>query len=433
MQTFFIRTYGCQMNELDSLIIKGILERRNMVEAAGEEEAHLLIFNTCSIRDLAERKVLGKLGLLFRSKKKRIIGIAGCMAIAKKERLFQKFPQLDFVIGPNNIADLDTILDELACQKGHHLKTDLQHTENIDYLLAKRHGIKADVSIIRGCNNFCSYCIVPYTRGREASRPDAGILAECKILIEKGVKEICLLGQNVNSYGKDLPGSIRFPQLLARINDLEGLLRIRFLTSHPKDISPDLILAIKELPKVCEFVHFPIQSGSNAVLKSMNRKYTREEYLEKALKLKTEVPNVRLGTDIIVGFPGETEADFLQTVSVFEKMRFGTAFIFAYSPRSGTAAAQLADNVLPEEKQKRLQHLLALHQRIMTEEAINELGKVKEVLVERFNRDQKTLKGHTRSGQKVIFKGAAKEIGSLQQVKLLQFKNQTFLAALIET
>ncbi|MDP1881101.1 MAG: tRNA (N6-isopentenyl adenosine(37)-C2)-methylthiotransferase MiaB, partial [Parachlamydiaceae bacterium] len=316
LKTFFIRTYGCQMNELDTEIMVGQLENRGLIRCQLESDADLLIYNTCSIRDLAERKAMGKLGLLVRTpQKKSIIGVTGCMANAKKESLFQKLPHIDFVLGTNNIHELNLVLDQVIATGKQQVKTDDHFSFELDYLSAKRDDkVKAYVSIIRGCDKFCTYCVVPYTRGSEVSRSPENILEECKQLADQGYKELTLLGQNVNSYGKDQPEwNCLFHDLLYQIDKIPGIERVRFMTSHPVDITRELMEGIRDLKSLCEFVHFPLQAGSNRILKKMHRIYTVEQYLEKVHLLRELVPNVSLGTDIIVGFPTETDEEFQET------------------------------------------------------------------------------------------------------------------------
>lgn len=422
------------MNELDTEIMAGQLQKRGLVTAQDEETADLLIFNTCSIRDLAERKVMGKLGRLGRGQKQNtLIGVTGCMAMAKKDSLFRKFPHLDFVVGTNNISDLGTVLDEVLYTKRQIFKTDDRFEENLDYLVAKRDNkIKACVSIIRGCDKFCTYCVVPYTRGEEVSRPPASIVEECKELIRQGYKEITLLGQNVNSYGKDKPEwNCLFHDLLYQLDKIPGMERIRFMTSHPIDITVELMQAIRDLPSLCEFVHFPIQAGSSRILKKMHRIYTKEQYLEKVSLLRDIVPDVSLGTDMIVGFPTETEAEFQETYEVLKQIRYSLAFIFAYSPRKGTPAMRWKDDISEEIKQDRLQRLMDLQEQISNEERTQVLGQSFSVLVERFNKDGKMLKGRTRCWKKVIFEGDETFIGTLQQVKVHSFSHQTLVGTLL--
>ena len=416
------------MNELDSEMMVGQLQKRGLTQVHDEKEGDILLFNTCSIRDLAERKVMGKIGQLGRKKKKQIIGITGCMAMAKKETLFKKLPNVDFVIGTNNISDLNMVLDNVIESGKQQIKTDDQFEENLDYLVATRdHKVKAHVSIIRGCDKFCTYCVVPYTRGQEVSRPPKDIEEEVRLLADQGYKEITLLGQNVNSYGKDKPEwKELFHDLLCRLDGVNGIERIRFLTSHPIDITKELMEAIRDLPSLCEFVHFPIQAGASRILKKMHRIYTKEQYFEKVALLKEIVPNVSLGTDIIVGFPTETDEEFEETLEVFRQIRYSVAFLYTYSPRKGTPAMRWKDDIPEAVKEERLQRLLALHEEITAEERQHLLGKEMEVLVERHNRDGQ-LKGRTRCWKKVIFPGDESLIGTLQTVKIHGYNHQTLI------
>ena len=434
LKTFFIRTYGCQMNELDSELMVGQLEKRGLQRITDENEADLLLFNTCSIRDLAERKVMGKIGKIGASRTRRaMIGVTGCMAMAKKETIFHKLPHVDFVIGTNNISDLNEVLDEVLETGKQTIRTDDQFEENLDYLIAKRDDpVKAYVSIIRGCDKYCTYCVVPYTRGQEVSRHPDSILEECNRLVCQGYKEITLLGQNVNSYGKDKPEwNCLFHDLLYRLDAIVGLERVRFMTSHPVDITLELMQAIRDLPSACEFVHFPIQAGSDRILKKMHRIYTVEKYLEKVHLLREIVPNVSLGTDIIVGFPTETDEEFQQTYDIFKQIRYSVAFLFAYSARKGTPAFRWKDDILEEVKQERLQRLLSLHSEICAEERQTFLNTQVEVLVERRNRDEKHLKGRTRCWKNVIFSGEDPLIGTLQQIKVTGYSHQTLIGELV--
>lgn len=432
LNTFFIRTYGCQMNELDSELMIGQLEKRGLKRTENEEDADLMIFNTCSIRDLAERKVMGKLGQMGRSQyKKSIIGVTGCMAMAKKESLFRKLPHVDFVIGTNNISDLNSVLDEVIETGRQTIRTQDEFEENLDYLIAKRDDpVKALVSIIRGCDKFCTYCVVPYTRGQEVSRPPESIEEECRKLAGAGYKEITLLGQNVNSYGKDKPEwNCLFHDLLYRLDKIPGIERIRFMTSHPVDITLELMQAIRDLPKLCEFVHFPLQAGSDRILKKMHRIYTVEEYLGKVALLRETVPGVMLGTDIIVGFPTETEEEFNMTYELLKQIRYSVAYIYAYSARKGTPAFRWKDDIAEEVKQERLQRLLTLHQEIGAEERQEMLGKTVEVLVES-GREGGQLKGRTRCWKSVLFSGDPSLVGTLQHVKIHSYNHQTLLGML---
>ncbi|MCH9626647.1 MAG: tRNA-2-methylthio-N(6)-dimethylallyladenosine synthase [Chlamydiales bacterium] len=433
-KTFYMRTYGCQMNELDTEVMAGILAKRGLTATEDENQADLLIFNTCSIRDLAERKVMGKLGQLGRRKKRdRIIGVTGCMANAKKEGLFQKLPHVDFVLGTNNIHDLDGVLDEVLHTGTQAVRTDEEFFQELDYTAAKRMDkYKAYVSIIRGCDKYCTYCVVPYTRGPEVSRHPDHIVEECRHLVGEGTQEITLLGQNVNSYGKDqAEWNTLFHDLLYKLDKIEGLKRVRFLTSHPVDITRELMEAVRDLPSLCEHVHFPLQAGSSRVLRKMHRIYTKEEYMEKVALLRSLVPGVALGTDMIVGFPTETEEEFEETMEAMRQVRYSNAFLYTYSPRKGTPAKRWADDVPEEVKTDRHQRLLALHNQIAAELMSEMLGKEVEVLVERRNRDQKHLKGLTRCWRNVIFEGEDALIGTLQKVTLQSFTHNTFIGKML--
>lgn len=418
------------MNELDSEVMKGMLLRLGLERTEDENSADLLIFNTCSVRDLAERKALGKIGKLSRSRKDRpIIGITGCMATAKREKLFDKLPHIDFVLGTNNIHSLNEVLDQVLLGD-RVVRADSKFSTELEYGGAQRDDpVKACVSIIRGCNKHCTYCIVPYTRGEEVSRPPEDIIAECRQLVEKGYREITLLGQNVNSYGKDRPDwRFLFHDLLYRLDSIPNLSRVRFLTSHPVDISKELMEAIRDLPSVCEFVHFPLQAGSNRILQKMHRMYTREEYEEKVTSLREMVPHVALGTDIIAGFPTEAECEFQETVHALETIKFSTAFLFAYSPRNGAPASRWKDDVPKEVKEERLQKLLDVQEGVSYNEMQSMMKKSVEVLVEGLSvKDTGMVKGRTRSWKNVVFPGGKELIGTLQTVSLHSFTHQTFI------
>lgn len=431
LKNFYVRTYGCQMNELDSEIMVGLLENRGLTRTDDENSADLLIFNTCSIRDLAERKVMGKLGQLGHSLQNHpIIGVTGCMANAKKDTLFQKLPHIDFVLGTNNIHELNHVLDDVLATDQQVIRTDDQFQFELDYLGAKREDqVKAYISIIRGCNKFCTYCVVPYTRGPEVSRSPENIIEECQKLMSEGYKELILLGQNVNSYGKDKPEwNCLFHDLLYQIDKIPGLERVRFMTSHPVDITKELMEAIRDLKTLCEFVHFPMQAGANRILKKMHRIYTIEQYLKKVQMLREIVPDVALGTDIIVGFPTETEEEFQQTYDLMKEIEFSVAFLFAYSARKGTPAMRWKDDITEDVKQERLQRLLKLHDDIATKQRQKLLDTVVEVLVERRNfKDSNLLKGRTRCWKNVLFEGGDEHIGTIQQVRIHSYNHHTLI------
>ena len=430
-KTFYIRTYGCQINELDSDLLAGLLKKRGLTQVSTEDAADLLLYNTCSVRDHAERKVMGKIGQLGRREKTKMIGITGCMSMAKRETLFRKLPHIDFVIGTNNIKDVNEVLDQVLQTKEQQIRVDDRFENNLDYFLADRKDrVKAHVSIIRGCDKFCTYCVVPYTRGQEVSRPPEDIQEECSRLAEQGYKEITVLGQNVNSYGKDRPEwKTLFHDLLYRLDRIEGIERIRFMTSHPIDITEELMYAVRDLPSLCELVHFPMQAGSSRILKKMHRIYTKEQYLEKVAKLKNIVPNVALGTDIIVGFPTETEEEFEETYRLFKEIYYDVAFLYSYSPRKGTPAMRWKDDVPENVKEERLQRLMELYHSIASEKLQGIVGQTVEVLVEGKNKTG-LLKGRTRTWKKVIFPGEESLIGQLLQVKIHSYHHQTLLGDL---
>lgn len=430
-QTFFVRTYGCQMNEQDSEVMIGMLERRGLTRTEDEMKADILIYNTCSIRDLAERKVMGKLGQLGRTKQRdAIIGITGCMANNKKDSIFRKLPHVDFVLGTNNIHELDAVLDEVTHTGQPTYRTDNRFEHELDYNVSSRADkVKAYVTIIRGCNKYCTYCVVPYTRGPEVSRDPDSIIEECKVLADQGYREVTLLGQNVNSFGKDKNDGILFHDLLHRIDDINGIDRVRFMTSHPYDITRELMEAVRDLPSLCEFIHFPIQAGSSRVLRKMHRMYTVEEYLEKVAMFRELVPNVALGTDIIVGFPTETEEEFQQTYDVLKEIEYSVAFLFAFSPRKGTPAMRWRDDIPEEVKQDRLQRLIQLQDGIYAKQREAMVGKELDVLIERpSTRNPELLKGRTRCWKNVLLPGGEDLVGTIQPVKLNSFTHQTFMA-----
>lgn len=435
LKKFFVKTYGCQMNELDTEVMSGMLEQRGLSRTPNEMEADLLIFNTCSVRDLAERKAMGKIGRLGKSKQKNaVIGVTGCMANAKKETLFRKLPNVDFVLGTNNIHDLNNVLDDVLSSKQKVYRTDGRFEHEIDYLSASREDkIKAHISIIRGCDKFCTYCVVPYTRGPEVSRTPDHIIEEVKKLVDNGYKEITLLGQNVNSYGKDQKEwNCLFHDLLYRLDKIEGLERVRFMTSHPIDITRELMEAVRDLRTLCEFVHFPIQSGSSRILKKMHRIYTLEQYMEKIHLFKEICPNVVLGTDIIVGFPTETEEEFQMTYDALKEIEYGVGFIFAYSPRKGTPAMRFKDDIPEEVKLERLHRLLELQDGVYNKQRLALIDEEVEVLVEKVSiKDGNQLKGRTRCWKNVIFSGDPSMIGSLQKIKVHSFSHQTLIGSLV--
>jgi len=433
---FLIITYGCQMNVRDSEIAEDLLLEAGYEPASTEKEADVIIVNTCSVREKAESKVYGKLGELFRLKNKRPhlkLVVMGCMVQrpGAAREIAQKAPYVNVLLGTQGITRLPRLLEE-AEKRPPEEKPVIYVTEEWevppeeDLPRRRARGAQAYVNITYGCNNFCAYCIVPYTRGRERSRRPEAILQEIRELVEQGVIEVTLLGQNVNAYGKDLPDGIDFPQLLAKVNEIEGLKRIRFLVPHPRDFTLELVEAMARLDKVCEHVHLPLQAGSNRVLKLMGRGYTRERYLELVEALRRSIPEISITTDLIVGFPGEREEDFLQTLDMVERVQFDNAFTFMYSPRPGTRAAQMSDQIPLEVKKERLLRLMELQNRISLAKNQLLLGKEVEVLVEGPSKtDPGNLSGRTRTHKLVIFPGPPELTGRLVKVKIIQA--QTFL------
>ena len=411
----YIKTYGCQMNERDSEALAGALSRRGYLLTSEEGDADILIFNTCSVREQAERKAIGKLGILKRLKKVRpdiFIGIMGCMAQKRGEELLQSIPHLDFAVGTEQLGKIPDLIDDLVRKRRRGLLLDESHEEltGVEDHLLEANPVSAYISITRGCNRFCSYCIVPYVRGREKSRKQEDIVAEAAGLVAAGVKEIMLLGQNVAAFGMDgdlrppPPGLSPFAELLEALNQVEGLRRIRFTSPYPSYFNDRLIEAIASLPKVCHGIHLPLQSGSDRILKLMNRQYGAEQYLDIVRKLKALIPDVSFSTDIIVGFPGESDEDFAATRKVMAEVGFDNAYIFKYSPREGTPAA-LMDGQLPQEvKEDRNQILLAdLAAGTASANAAYE-GKTLEVLAEGVSkRNGERWSGRTSNNKNVIF------------------------------
>lgn len=425
---YHILTYGCQMNVRDSETISGLLEGMGYEETDILGDANLVVFNTCSVRHSAENKVYGKLGEINKLKKSKpdlMIAFGGCMAQVPEVKRRLKRLGVDLLFGTHNIHELPYLIEEVKSTN----KKVYQVWDNagpvIEPLPAKREpGLSAFVNIMYGCNNFCSYCIVPYTRGRERSRTPEYIIKEINDLANEGYKEITLLGQNVNSYGRGLEKPIDFAELLKMVADNSpGIERIRFTTSHPKDISDKLIDTIAEGGKICEHVHVALQSGSNKILEMMNRKYTREHYINITNKMRDKIPNVAITTDIIVGFPGETDGDFADTIDVVNKVQFDAAYTFMYSPRSGTRAAEFTDHIPLEEKKARLAYLMDVQYKIAAR--INKAleGKVEEVLVEGPSKtDSNYLTARTRTNRIVIFSGPDSLIGQLINVRIKEGK-----------
>ncbi|WP_027340253.1 tRNA (N6-isopentenyl adenosine(37)-C2)-methylthiotransferase MiaB [Halonatronum saccharophilum] len=434
-----IITYGCQMNEHDSEKLAGVLEGEGYKATKELEKADIIILNTCCVRENAELKVYGKVGQLKRLKEENpdlIIGICGCMMQQDEvvKEIKEKYRHVDIVFGTHNIHHFPELLQKAKEDKNPLVRVWDESKELIpDMPVQRTDDYRAWVTIIYGCNNFCTYCIVPYVRGREKSRPLENIVGEIKGLVEDGVKEITLLGQNVNSYGNDFEDGTDFADLLAAINEVEGLARIRFMTSHPKDCSDRLIEAVAKLDKVCPHFHLPVQAGSNNVLKAMNRGYTREEYLELVSKIRESNPEASIGTDVIVGFPGETEEDFQDTLDLFKKVKYDMTYNFIYSKRTGTPAAKKEDQVSEEEKKERLQRLIDLQKNISMENNQKYLGETVEVLVEGESKNNPDrLTGRTDTNKIVIFESDEDLTGELVDVKIDKVQSWTLYGNLVD-
>jgi tRNA-2-methylthio-N6-dimethylallyladenosine synthase len=427
MKSYHLTTFGCQMNAHDSERIKGMLESLGYGESADRAGADLILFNTCSIREAADSRFVAHLGEAKRLKREdpqRVIGVGGCWAQSVKEEVFARFPFVDVAFGPGQVHKLAEFLtsDSLTAQGFFEFEGFTGH------LPAKRaREFQGWVQISVGCNSVCSYCIVPSTRGREVSRPAPELVAEIRRLAADGVREVTLLGQNVNSYGRDLPRGqkLTFAQLLAEVDAVEGIGRIRYTSPHPKDMREDVIRAHAELPSLCEHIHLPLQSGSSAVLKRMRRTYNRERYLDRVALIREHVPDCALTTDIIVGFPGETEEDFAQTLAVAEEVGYDGAFTFVYSPRRDTEAATLPGQVDHEVKVARMERLVEVVQRRARERAQRFVGRTLEVLVEGPSRtDPSRLRGRTRHNKVVNFDGLGAP-GDLMEVTIASATSQT--------
>ncbi|HEY1519383.1 MAG TPA: tRNA (N6-isopentenyl adenosine(37)-C2)-methylthiotransferase MiaB [Solirubrobacteraceae bacterium] len=427
MKRYHVTTFGCQMNEHDSERMKGMLESLGYSEAPARDQADLILFNTCSIREKADSRFVAHLGEAKRLKSDRpgvIVGVGGCWAQSVKEEVFARFPFVDVAFGPGQVHKLAEFLvsDSLSAQGYFEFEG---FTGHLPAKRARDHHAWVQISV--GCNCVCSYCIVPSTRGREVSRPSDELLTEVQELAEDGVREVTLLGQNVNSYGRDLPRERRttFAELLARVDAVDGIDRIRYTSPHPKDMREDVIRAHAELPALCEHIHLPLQSGSSRVLKRMRRTYTRERYLDRVAMIREHVPDCALTTDIIVGFPGETDSDFEQTVEVAEQVGYDGAFTFIYSPRRGTEAATLPDQMPHELKVERLQRLVEVVQRRALERAQRFVGRTLDVLVEGPSRtDPSRLRGRSRHNKVVNFTGLGAP-GELVEVEILDATSQT--------
>jgi tRNA-2-methylthio-N6-dimethylallyladenosine synthase len=419
MPAYYLRSFGCQMNEHDAERIRAVLEDLGYESVGEPRAADVLIYNTCTVRHSADDRLAGHLGTAARAKRedpRRVIAVTGCLPQAERAAFFARFPFVDVALGPQNLHRLrEAILGALARRSGAASAPQgyFDDGPSLSSELPSRRGrpYQAWVQVMSGCTNFCSYCIVPYVRGSERSRLPHDIEAEVQALVQDGVKEITLLGQNVNAYGRDLDSSgsaPTFAQLLRRLDRLPGLQRTRFMTSHPKDLSDELVDAIAYLPTVCEHVHLPAQSGSDRILAAMRRGYTVQRYLERVAALRAATPDVAITTDLIVGFPGETEEDFAGTLALVEAARFDAAFTFVYSPRPGTAAASFPRQVDGDIKRDRVRRLIALTQQVSAERRARFVNRRLDVLVEGPSRDGHLLRGRTRHNVTVNFTGQAR-------------------------
>ena len=419
-------TFGCQMNSRDSEKLAGVLERIGYVETE-DENADFVIYNTCTVRENANQRVYGRLGYLHSLKKKNphmMIALCGCMMQEPQvvEKLKKSYSFVNLIFGTHNIYKFAELV--VSALLSDRMVIDIwKDTDKIveDLPVERKYPFKSGVNIMFGCNNFCSYCIVPYVRGRERSRNPKDIIREIERLVADGVVEVMLLGQNVNSYGKNLEEPMTFAQLLQEVEKIEGLERIRFMTSHPKDLSDELIEVMKNSKKICRHIHLPLQSGSSRILKLMNRRYDKEKYLDLVRKIREAMPDISLTTDIIVGFPGETEEDFLETMDVVEKVRYDSAFTFIYSKRTGTPAAVMEDQVPEDVVKDRFDRLLKKVQEIGREMSSRDTGTVQEVLVEEQNsQDPHLVTGRLSNNLLVHFPGDVSLIGQLCKVELLE-------------
>lgn len=435
--TYCLTTFGCQMNEKQSEVVAGIMDECGFVRVRSEE-ADVVIYNTCTVRENANLKVYGRLGKLKNLQKqnpdKKIV-LFGCMMQESHvvEKIQKEYSFVNLVFGTHNIFKFAELFYTML-ESQSQIVDIWEGTDAIveDLPTERNYDFKSGVNIMFGCNNFCSYCIVPYVRGRERSREPEAILKEIRRLVADGVTEVMLLGQNVNSYGKTLEHPVSFASLLEQIEEIEGLKRIRFMTSHPKDLSDELIAVMAKSNKICHHLHLPMQSGSSRILKEMNRRYDKEKYLELVDKIRTAIPDISLTTDIIVGFPGETEEDFLETMNVVEKSDFDTAFTFIYSKRSGTPAARMEEQVPEEVVKDRFDRLLALVQEKGRVASSRFEGTVQEVLIETESKDKGILTGRTQYNLLVHFPGDLSLLGTYAKVRLDTCKGFYYLGSLVD-
>ena len=433
--TYHVTTFGCQMNARDSEKLAGILEECGFIREEDELSADFVIYNTCTVRDNANQKFFGHLGSIGAVKKthpEMLIGVCGCLSQEEsaREKILKSYPFVDLVFGTHNVFDFARLLVMVMTREDTNgrKRTVTEVWDDTDMIVEdipvrRNYKFKSGVNIMFGCNNFCSYCIVPYVRGRERSRKSDDILKEIRDLAADGVKEVMLLGQNVNSYGRGLNEEITFADLLRKVAGIDGIERIRFMTSHPKDLSDELIDVVADIPKICRHIHLPLQSGSSRILESMNRHYTKEQYTDLALKIRERIPDIAITTDIIIGYPGETDIDIDDTIDVIEKVGFDGAFTFIYSKRTGTPAASMPGQVSAEDVKRNFDRVLAKVQETSTKRAALLEGKVMDVLVEDINRqDDSLVTGRLSNNLNVHFPGDASLIGKIVNVRLTECK-----------
>jgi tRNA-2-methylthio-N6-dimethylallyladenosine synthase len=425
MGKIFIETYGCQMNALDSDLILSRMQAQGYSPTETREEADVILFNTCSVREHAEERALSNAGMVQRLKKQRpdlVVGIVGCMAQNKQDRLFKNLPHVQLIVGPRHMGAIPRLVEEIRSSGQRRIAVedfDDEFIDGADAVQSRSSRAQAYVKAMEGCDLSCTFCIVPTTRGSEVSRPPERIVEEVRRLAAEGTVEVTLLGQTVNSYGKGLKPYCDLGGLLRRVSEVDGIRRIRFITSHPSFVRPSLVEAMRDLPKVCKYLHIPVQSGSDRVLKAMRRGYTVDRYLEICDTLRSQVAGIELASDWIVGFPGETAEDFDRTVALMERVRFQNSFIFKYSPRPGTDAASLADDVPEEEKKRRNQVLLDTQERISIDLNRRRIGQKLEILVEGpSKRDPRRQTGRTDNHQIVNFEAGRDLAGQFATVEI---------------
>ncbi|MDI9413864.1 MAG: tRNA (N6-isopentenyl adenosine(37)-C2)-methylthiotransferase MiaB [Bacillota bacterium] len=439
MRRFYLRTMGCQMNDHDSEVITGLLLSLGYKPTDNLEDADLILYNTCCVRENPERKVYGHISSFRELKEKNpelIIGICGCMTQQKNElkKILKRLPHVDLIFGTHNIHRLPELLQRATNgEKVVEIWDEAEYSEGQDFRdslpVERKDRLKAFVNIIYGCTNFCTYCIVPYVRGKEHSRLPEKIIEDVHSLVNDGYKEITLLGQNVNAYGKDLSKGVSFSNLLRKLDKIDGLERIRFMTSHPKDMGDDLIEAMADLGKLCEHLHLPVQAGGSSLLKRMNRGYTRAKYIDLVSKIKSAIPDISLTTDLIVGFPGETEEDFEETLSLVKEVEFDSAFTFIYSPREGTPAAKFSNQIPEEVKKERIYKLIELQNNISEKKMKSLVGTSQEVLVEGMSEDG--VVGRTRTNRQVYLDGTKDLIGQVFKAEITEAGTWTLRGRLI--